>query len=63
MNTITFIIRPEHYVLPVRHPPNCRCSQHESKQGSGGNFIASWTEAGSEVLQTTAELPSKPKPS
>lgn len=25
------IIRPEHYVLPVKHPANCQCSEHESK--------------------------------
>ena len=26
MNAIT---RPEYYVLPVKHPANCRCSGHE----------------------------------
>jgi hypothetical protein len=31
MYTITPIIRPEHYVLPVKHPPNCRCTQHGSR--------------------------------
>ncbi len=31
MYTITPIIRPEHYVLPVKHPANCRCTQHGSK--------------------------------
>ena len=25
------IIRPEHYVLPVKHPANCQCSEHGSK--------------------------------
>lgn len=25
------IIRPEYYVLPVKHPANCQCSEHESK--------------------------------
>ena len=34
MYTITPIIRPEHYVLPVKHPANCRCTQHVSKAGS-----------------------------
>jgi hypothetical protein len=28
---MTPIIRPEHYVLPVKHPDNCRCSEHGSK--------------------------------
>jgi hypothetical protein len=27
------IIRPEHYVLPAKHPANCRCREHESKMG------------------------------
>lgn len=34
MYTMTPIIRPEHYVLPVRHPPNCRCTQHGVKKSS-----------------------------
>jgi hypothetical protein len=28
MNTI---IRPEHYVLPVKHPANCQCREHQPK--------------------------------
>lgn len=28
------IIRPEHYTLPVKHPANCQCSEHESKISS-----------------------------
>jgi len=28
------IIRPEHYVLPVKHPANCQCSEHVSKISS-----------------------------
>jgi hypothetical protein len=30
---VNAIIRPEHYVLPAKHPANCRCRAHESKMG------------------------------
>lgn len=41
MYTITAIIRPEHYVLPVKHPPNCRCTQHGGKTASPVPSISS----------------------
>ena len=31
---MTPIIRPEHYALPVKHPANCQCSEHEAKISS-----------------------------
>ena len=27
------IIRPEYYVVPTRHPGNCRCSEHGGTVG------------------------------
>src|SRR5689334_2746755 len=34
MHTITPFIRPEHYVFPVKHPANCRCTQHGAQRPS-----------------------------
>jgi hypothetical protein len=31
INAVTMILRPEYYVLPLKHPSNCRCSEHQSK--------------------------------
>lgn len=39
MNTL---IRPEYYLIPGRHPADCRCSEHALKQllGSAVTFPA-----------------------
>jgi hypothetical protein len=43
MNTL---YRPEYYVIPGRHPADCRCSEHALKRllGSAEKFSA-WTPA------------------
>jgi len=51
MYAITPFIRPEHYVLPIKHPPNCRCSQHGYKTDSQVPSISSaWRIAKSVVI-------------
>jgi hypothetical protein len=31
IKAVSAINRPEYYVLPVKHPANCQCSEHQSK--------------------------------
>jgi hypothetical protein len=48
------ILRPEYYMLPGKHPANCRCSEHAPKLGLQAVSVPSIRETAAQIAVIAA---------